>query len=83
MTYFHSSRCIEQSSTPERIKSQIENYPLAQQQNYLSASLFFITVKSTETLENSFSQQNVDQQNSKQKRLCWHGVFVIGLLIFV
>jgi hypothetical protein len=39
-----------------------------------SASLFFITVKITETIistklaqqgENSFSQQNVDQQNSK------------------
>jgi hypothetical protein len=47
----------------------------------LSASLFFITVKITETItstklaqqgahENSFSQQNEDQQNSKQKRLC-------------
>jgi hypothetical protein len=58
--------------------------------HYLAASLFFITVKITETItssklaqqgthENGFSQQNVDQQNSKQKRLCC--VFVIGLLI--
>jgi hypothetical protein len=49
--------------------------------HYLGASLFFIIVKITETItstklaqhgthENSFSQQNVDQQNSKQKRLC-------------
>jgi hypothetical protein len=49
--------------------------------HYLSASLFFRTVKITETIistklaqkgthKNSFSQQNVDQQNSKQKRLC-------------
>jgi hypothetical protein len=47
----------------------------------LAASLFFITVKITETItstklaqqgthENTFSQQNMDQQNSKQKRLC-------------
>jgi hypothetical protein len=46
----------------------------------LAASLFFITVKITEAItsaklsqqgthENSFSQQNVDQQNSKQKML--------------
>jgi hypothetical protein len=49
--------------------------------HYLFASQFFITVKITETItstklaqqgthENSFSQQNVGQQNSKQKRLC-------------
>jgi hypothetical protein len=42
-----------------------------------------ITVKITETItstkfapENSFSQQNVDPQNSKQKRLCCQAVRV-------
>jgi hypothetical protein len=49
--------------------------------HYLAASLFFTTVKITETIistklaqqgthKNSSSEQNVDQQNSKQQRLC-------------
>jgi hypothetical protein len=63
--------------------------------HYLSASLFFITVNSTETItstklaqqgthENSFSQQNVDQKIPNKRGYVVRGcVFVTGLLILV
>jgi hypothetical protein len=64
-----------------RVKNEVILTETVHIYHYLSASLFFITVKITETItstklaqqgthENSFSQQNVDHQSSKQKTLC-------------